>query len=422
MATILKHVLCLLILAPAVLVRAESSILLENNASSSSSRVSTTIKFEYKLDASNIPQYGSVQTVVDVIDSVMIDRMQQKLSPLEAAQLGDAVLLDQVKSEIYSQCFAKGDECVMARSMLTISHNGTKSERSLQFAALRLVQEFLKEFDTSYVDVATTYMFPRIIQTAAKFDIHGVNVHLKPNAIEIFRETMLVVYGDALTAKQGSMDLLDIQYNFQEKKQGDDDAPFLEAHLMISGTCRSCTERSFQYIFDTVFEESRDEFQNQLRLNADSKGISEFAGVTEIAYSWPEEPEFLDSLDETFFVEDVADEVTEEEIPWWIIWIGIGLLLVSLGLGILLFGMDDMRAWETSRRNNENNNNTSNNNSTSDSSTKPIDDVSDTSDENSQFTLSSRYELEEIVMGDSNPYAKHNVGSPSNSDGSTYSI
>mmetsp|Transcript_30428 Transcript_30428/g.72977 ORF Transcript_30428/g.72977 Transcript_30428/m.72977 type:complete len:394 (+) Transcript_30428:84-1265(+) len=393
MATIhvLKHLLCLLLLSPAV-VRAES---IENTT-----RVLTTTKFEYKLDASNIPQYGSVQTVVDVVDSVMIDKMHQKLSPLEAAELGDAVF-EQVSSEIYSQCFAQGDQCVLARSMLTVSHNGQKSERFIEFATLRLVQDFIKDFDTRYVDVTTTYMFPKIMQTAVEFDIHGVDFHLNPDNIEIFRETMLEVYGDALSAKQSDMDLLDVQYIYQKKK-GDS----LETHLMISGTCRSCTERSFKYILGIVFEDSREEFQSQLKLNAFSKGSSELAGVTEAEYSWPEEPEFLDSLDETLFVEDVADEVTNnKEIPWWIIWIGIGILLITLGMGIFLFSLEDMRPWEVKK-------NKSN-------SCKSC----DTSDDNSQLSLSTKQEFEEVELDGSNPYEKYNVASPTNSDdGTTYAI
>ncbi|KAL3932725.1 MAG: hypothetical protein SGBAC_010716 [Bacillariaceae sp.] len=390
MTTILKKLLCLLVLSPALVV-AES---IGNNAT----RVLTTTKFEYKLDASNIPRYGSVQTVVDVIDSVIIDRMSQKLSPLEAAQLGDAVL-DQVNSEIYSQCFGQGDECVLARSMLTISHNGEKSELSIQFAALRLVQDFLKDFNTSYVDVSTTYMFPKIMQHVAQFDIRGVDIHLKPDNMEIFRATILEVYGDALTAKQRDMNLLDVQYIYQKRVEDK-----LETHFMISARCRSCTERSFKYTLGTIFDESKEQFQMQLRSSALVKGSFVVAGVTEVDYTWPEEPEFLDSLDETFFVQDISQEVSKE-IPWWIIWIGVGLLLVALGLGILLFSIEDMRPWETRR--------------------KPAwSNASDTSSDNSNHSrLSiSVHELEDDDLDGSNRYEKYNVGSPSNSDGTTYSI
>lgn len=337
MASMLRNLPCLLVLSSA-LVSAEY-------AEKAPARVSTTIKFEYKLDASNIPRYGSVQTVVDAIDSVMIDKMHEKLSPLESEQLGDAVL-EHVKSEIYSQCFAKNDECVMARSLLTLSHNGEKSERFIQLAALRLVDEFLKGFNTRYEDVETTYMFPKVIQTVVEFDVFGINIHLNPDNVDIFRDAMMEVFGDALMSKQRDMDILDVQYIYQERK-----GTGLQAHLMISGICRSCTERSFKYMLETVFDSSKDDFLAKLRENALSEGASEFSGVTAADYSWPEEPEFLDSLDETVFVADVSEEVAIKEIPWWAIWIGIGCFLVSLGFGILLFSRDDLLALDRDKTN-----------------------------------------------------------------------
>lgn len=378
MMSLLKIIPCLLALSTIVL----------GESTESTTRVSTTVKFEYKLDASNIPQFGSMQTIVDVIDSVMIDNLNKKLSPLEAAQLGDAEL-DHVKSEIYSQCFAKGDECVLARSLLTLSHTGSKSERFIHLAALRLVEQFIKDFDTRYVDVTTSYMFPKLMQNVVEFDIHGVDIHLKPDSINIFRETMMKVFGDALMTIQKDMNILDVQYIYQEKK-----GTGLETHLMISGICRSCTERSFKYMLEVVFDSSKDEFLAQLRSNAALIGSSDFAGVTSAEYDWPKEPEFLG--DESIFVEDIAEE-KDKDIPWWAIWIGIGLLLVSLGLGILLFSKDDMSVWEVDK-------------------TKKSCTSSDTSDDNSQSSLSSRHEFGEITPDGPNSHEKDNGEPPAYMD------
>jgi hypothetical protein len=67
--------------------------------------------------------------------------------------------------------------------------------------------------------------------------------------------------------------------------------------------------------------------------NANAIGSTTFDSAASVLYSTPEEPKFLDSLDEDTFVIDESTEITKHS---WFFWFGICAFLI-LGAGIIDF-------------------------------------------------------------------------------------
>jgi hypothetical protein len=320
MTIVSKKYLLLAVLLPA---------LVASETTTNTPRTEVSVQFEYILEVDGIHKSGSSHLVVAQIDSTIIDEFQKNLPAEESPKDGDlpSIFFTEVESDIFGECSfttAKG-ECSLVRTTVLVSYQEEKSERSVEFVTLGLAQNFLADFSGRFSNVRSKYEFPRMEQSVAQFTILGVDQHLNSEDIETFESTILEVFGATLFSVGGDADILDAKYIYQEQKDNK-----LEAQMMLTGVCRTCTSESFGAIVDVVVSSTLDNFRLNLMENANAIGSTTFDSAASVLYSTPEEPHFLDSLDEdTFFI----DESTETTKHPWYLWYAIGAIILILGAG-----------------------------------------------------------------------------------------
>jgi hypothetical protein len=323
-----KKYLVLAVLLPALVA--------SNETTTNTPRTEISIQFEYMLEVEGTHKSGSSHLVVAQIDSSILDEFQdefQKTLPAEESPKdGDlpSIFFTEVESDIFGECSftTASGECSLVRTNVLVSYQEEKSERSIEFVTLGLAQNFLADFSARFSNVRSRYMFPRMEQSVAQFTILGVDQHLNSEDIETLESTILEVFGDTLFSVGGDTDILDAKYIYQEQKDNK-----LEMHMMLTGVCQTCTSESFGEIVDVVVASTLDNFLLDLMENANAIGSTTFDSAASVLYSTPEEPKFLDSLDEDTFVIDESTEITKHS---WFFWFGICAFLI-LGAGIIDF-------------------------------------------------------------------------------------
>jgi hypothetical protein len=306
--------------------------LVASETTTNTPRTEISIQFEHMLEVEGNHKTGSAHLVVAQIDSSILVEFQKNLPAEESSKDGGlpSIFFTEVESDIFGECSfsATSGECSLVRTTVLVSYQEEKSERSIEFVTLGLAQDFLADFSAGFSNVRSKYMFPRMEQSVAQFTILGVDQDLNSEDIETLESTILEVFGDTLFSVGGDTDILDAKYIYQEQKDNK-----LETHMMLTGICQTCTTESFGAIVDVVVASTLDTFRLNLKENANAIGSTTFDSAASVLYSTPEEPQFLDSLDEDTFIIDESTEITKH--PWFF-WYGICAFLI-LGAGINRF-------------------------------------------------------------------------------------
>lgn len=295
-----------------------------------SERAEASVQFDYILEIHGMHDAGASH-ILNQIDSTILGELQDKLSQ-EASSDPDGeptIFFEEVDSDIDGKCTftTESDECALVRSTLLVSYEKETSQRTIEFETLQLVKSFLAGFSSRFSNVRSTYTFPRMEQSVATFTIDGMSQTLNTTEIEILEQTILQVFGDTLFSVGGDTDILDAKYIYQEHKEGK-----LDTHVMLTGVCRTCTSDSFGAIVDVVVDSTLDQFQENLKENAKAAGSDTFENAASVEYSTPEDPQFLDSLDEDIFLEA---HLSETKHPWFL-WLGVAVIIAMLISGLCL--------------------------------------------------------------------------------------
>jgi Fe-S cluster biogenesis protein NfuA len=297
---------------------------------------SISIQFEYKLEVADIMLSGSTQKVVDKIDATILNELRASL-PNEVSIGADDypdIHFDSIESSIYTECFSKSDECALITSTINVSYKGDLSDNSIEFIILRLAQSFFIDFGQNNFNVASTYMFPEMVKTAFKFDLHDIEKEMGSKEIEIFEDALLQVFGSILFQVEGDTDIVDVQFLYQEQKANE-----LDTFILFIGVCRRCTSNIFGETIKVIIESTLHHFIDELKSSTNAIGSTMFDSLEYINFSDPKQPDVLPPLDpEDIFVR--SDHFERSRAELWFLWLGIFVIIVVLGASLCVIMKD----------------------------------------------------------------------------------
>jgi hypothetical protein len=334
-----------------------------NLEQSEPTRTEITVGFEYRLEVNN--NVGSTEDVMGNIDSDIIGALQKALpnGGTESPEELPNVKFETVKSEIFSACFTKSDQCSLVRSLIRIDYEGEKPENSVEFVTLRLVKEYLTQYSETMALVSVTYAYPSMVKTLTQFQMNIVNGRMSPTEIAVMESTFVEVFGAIVFAFEGDTDVVDAKFLYQDLFDIEDrrlehdhheesdnstttdtttieeesNEPLIEeftlsTDLQIRGFCRDCTSPQFGDIVNIAIVENLPAFQLKLKLNGETAGSTYFENVTDVTFAVPELPSKLPPIeDDSIF--DTKPPVVDTKIPWFL---PVGLVIA---IGAILGGI-----------------------------------------------------------------------------------
>eukprot|EP00339_Tiarina_fusa_P013875 CAMPEP_0117012540 /NCGR_PEP_ID=MMETSP0472-20121206/10532_1 /TAXON_ID=693140 ORGANISM="Tiarina fusus, Strain LIS" /NCGR_SAMPLE_ID=MMETSP0472 /ASSEMBLY_ACC=CAM_ASM_000603 /LENGTH=416 /DNA_ID=CAMNT_0004715635 /DNA_START=179 /DNA_END=1429 /DNA_ORIENTATION=- len=323
-------------------------------AASESNRTDVSVSFEFQLEVNNTQVTGTTQEVLDDIDSTILSSLQTTLP--NGAPDGDElpnVQFSGVSSEIFSACFTKSAQCSLVRSSIAITYEGDKPEHSVEFVALRLVQDFLKNFSILNANVLASYAFPSMVETLAQFKMDSVSGRMSDTDISVLRETFVEVFGAIVFAIEGDTEVIDAKFVYQDLFEINDrrlspaNQTYVEhteengeytlsTDLKVTGFCRDCTSPQFGEVVNGVIVDNLIAFQSKLKINGNAVDSVYFTNVTSISFAVPELPSKLPPIeDESIF--DGEAPVVKSKVPWFLIFGATASLCILCSGAYLVF-------------------------------------------------------------------------------------
>jgi hypothetical protein len=332
-----------------------------------SERNEVSIGFEYQLEVNRTEVTATTQEVLDYIDSTILNTLQSALPNGETQDIEDLpnVLFSGVSSEIFSACFTKSAQCSLVRSTIAITFEGEKPANSVEFVALRLVQDFLKNYTILNANVLASYAYPSIVETLAQFQMDTVSGPMSDADIAVLRETFVEVFGAIVFAIEGDTEVIDAYYVYQDlfeiedrRLSSDNETDSvdttkvnetdsvdttevggeytLSTDLKITGFCRDCTSPQFGDVVNRVIVDNLAAFQSKLKINSNAADSVYFANVATVSFAVPELPSKLPPIEDESIFDSEAPEV-QSKTPWFLIFgIAMSVCIICIG-GYMVF-------------------------------------------------------------------------------------